>query len=88
MRNSYNHPNTDKNKRETKDQPYHLGVPMTREQKKRVCLTCGKRFLSKFPHNRICAHCNMINNTIIAEEHSVTIRSEDLAENHYEMSRE
>lgn len=41
-------------------------------KKKRLCLKCGKKFLSERPYNRICEKCSLINNRIALKTHSVS----------------
>ncbi len=33
-------------------------------KKKRLCLKCGKNFLSENPYNRICGNCSLTNKRI------------------------
>ena len=40
--------------------------------KERLCLKCGKKFLSKRPSNRICEKCSLINQRIALKLHSVS----------------
>ena len=53
--------------KELKDKPNNFNTPVGRLQKKRLCLKCGKKFLSKGPHNRICITCCLINERIRTE---------------------
>ena len=78
MRNTYNNLNAKKKEGEIKGSPYHFRAPVSREHKKRLCLTCGKRFLSKCPHNRICVNCSLDNQTIRADVYSVSFGLEEL----------
>ncbi len=36
------------------------GTVKTELKKKRICLKCGKKFLSKGPYNRLCEKCGVI----------------------------
>ena len=48
-------------------------------QNKRLCLKCGKKFLSEGPHNRICVKCGLINDRIIiVGTYSVSLRFSDV----------
>ncbi|MDR4498391.1 MAG: hypothetical protein MRK02_10795 [Candidatus Scalindua sp.] len=79
MRNTHNNLNAKKKEGEIKGKPYHFQVPPeTGEHNKRLCLTCGKRFNSKNPHNRICVNCSLNNEAVRAEEYSVSFKSEDV----------
>ncbi len=64
--------------KELKDKPNNFNTPVGRLQKKRLCLKCGKEFLSKGPHNRICVKCGLINNRIIVGAYSVSLRFSDV----------
>ncbi len=47
--------------KELKDKPNNFNIPVSRQEKERLCLKCGKNFLSNGPHNRICVKCGLIN---------------------------
>ncbi len=59
--------------KELKGKPDNFNTPMGRLQKKRLCLKCGKKFLSKWHHNRICVKCSLINERISAGTYSVSL---------------
>jgi len=40
----------------------------------RACLSCGKRFLSEGPWNRICTHCTERNASVSARAYSTSMR--------------
>ncbi len=65
--------------KELKDKPDNFNTSVGRLQKKRLCLKCGKIFLSKGPHNRICVKCGLINDRIIVVgTYSVSLRFSDV----------
>lgn len=37
-------------------------------KKKRVCLKCGEKFLSKSPYNRVCDKCASMNERLSSNE--------------------
>jgi rRNA maturation endonuclease Nob1 len=39
--------------------------------KKRLCLKCGKRFLSKGPYNRVCERCGLLNERMATSTYSI-----------------
>ena len=41
-------------------------------KKKRLCLKCGKKFLSECAYNRICEECSLTNERIALRTHSVS----------------
>jgi len=41
-------------------------------KKKRLCLKCGKKFLSECSYNRICEECSLTNERIALRTHSVS----------------
>ncbi len=40
-------------------------------KKKRACLKCGQKFLSKGPYNRICDKCSVSNERVASSAYSV-----------------
>ncbi len=79
MRNTSSCLSSNIEEKELKDKPNNFNTPVGRLQKKRLCLKCGKKFLSKGPHNRICIKCCLINERIIiVRTHSVSLRSSDV----------
>ena len=64
--------------KELKDKPDNFNTPVDRLQNKRLCLKCGKKFLSEGPHNRICVKCGLINDRIIVVTYSVSLRFSDV----------
>ncbi len=40
-------------------------------KKKRACLKCGQKFLSKGPYNRICEKCGLSNERVASSAYSV-----------------
>ncbi len=65
MRNTSSCLSSNIEEKELKDKPDNFNTPVGRLQKKRLCLKCGKKFLSEGPHNRICVKCGLINDRII-----------------------
>lgn len=49
------------------------------DKKKRLCLKCGKKFLSKGPYNRICEKCGMMNERIASSSYSISSKPSDEA---------
>ncbi len=41
------------------------------KKKKRTCLKCGDKFLSKGPYNRICDKCSLSNERVASSAYSV-----------------
>ncbi len=44
-------------------------------KKKRACLKCGQRFLSKGPYNRLCEKCSLSNERVASSAYSVGNRA-------------
>ena len=64
MRNYSGRTSTNIEENELKDKPDNFNTPVNRLHKKRLCLKCGKRFLSQGHHNRICVTCGLSNERI------------------------
>ncbi len=78
MRNTSSCSSSNIEEKELKDKPNNFNTWVGRLQKKRLCLKCGKKFLSKGPHNRICVKCGLINDRIIVVTYSVSLRFSDV----------
>ncbi len=71
MRNTSGSLNTKKKMKTLKDNPKSYASPKIKAAKKRLCLKCGKKFLSKGRYNRICEKCGMTNERIATNTYSV-----------------
>ncbi len=71
MRNTSGSLNTKRKKKMLKDKPRSYASPKVKTAKKRLCLKCGKIFLSKGRYNRICEKCGMTNERIATNTYSV-----------------
>lgn len=62
------------NRKKMKLRDAHKGCNTTKIglKKKRVCLKCGKQFLSKGPYNRICDKCCLMNERVASSTYSVS----------------
>ena len=79
MRNTSSYLSSNIQEKELKDKPNNFNTPVGRLQNKRLWLKCGKKFLSKGPHNRICVKCDLINDRIgIVGTYSVSSRFSDV----------
>ncbi len=52
-------------------------IPRVRSKKKRLCLKCGKKFLSKGPYNRVCERCGLLNERMATSTYSIGNTSPD-----------
>ncbi len=57
--------------REKKGLRENPNISRARLQKKRLCLKCGKKFLSKGLYNRICERCSLLNERMATGTYSV-----------------
>ncbi|KKK55668.1 hypothetical protein LCGC14_3072240 [marine sediment metagenome] len=78
MKNNPGCSSTNIEENELKDKSDNFNTPVNRLYKKRLCLKCGKKFLSEGPHNRICVKCGLINVRIIVGTYSVSLRFSDV----------
>ena len=46
-------------------------ITRVRSKKKRLCLKCGKRFLSKGLYNRVCERCGLLNERMATSTYSI-----------------
>ncbi len=44
-------------------------------KKKRACLKCGQKFLSKGPYNRLCDKCSLSNERVASSSYSLGNRA-------------
>ena len=70
---SYLKPN--RKKMRLRDAPKGFSTTKTGLKKKRVCLKCGKQFLSKGAYNRICDKCGLMNERVASSSYSVSEKS-------------
>ncbi|HDY66629.1 MAG TPA: hypothetical protein ENH85_02430 [Candidatus Scalindua sp.] len=78
MRNTSSYLSSNIQEKELKDKPDNFNTWVGKLQNKRLCLKCGKKFLSEGPHNRICVKCGLINVRIIVGTYSVSLRFSDV----------
>ena len=78
MKNNPGCSSTNIEENELKDKPDNFNTPVNRLHKERLCLKCGKEFLSQGHHNRICVKCDLINNRIGAGTYFVCLRFEEI----------
>ncbi len=71
MRNASSSLNTKKKMKMLKDNPKSYTSLKVKAGKKRICLKCGEKFLSKGRYNRICEKCGMTNERIATNTYSV-----------------
>ncbi len=64
MRNNYSCLNSNRAQITSEKLPERYETDNTRLKKRRLCLKCGKKFLSIGPHNRLCEKCISINEKI------------------------
>ncbi|ODS32821.1 MAG: hypothetical protein SCARUB_02027 [Candidatus Scalindua rubra] len=77
MRKTHSYLKTNRKKRILRDAPKSCDTNKIRFKKKRLCLKCGKKFLSKGPYNRICEKCGSINERIATSTYSVSSKPSD-----------
>ncbi len=61
-----------KRKKVLKDSLKGYKTPKVKLKKKRLCLRCGKTFLSKGAYNRICEKCSLTNERVASNTYSVS----------------
>ncbi len=77
MKNTYSRLKSNRKKRVLRDTPEYCDSNKIRFKKKRLCLKCGKKFLSQGPYNRICEKCGSINERISTSTYSVSSKPSD-----------
>lgn len=80
MRNDYNRSTANIEEGETKYNPEECNITVRKREKKRSCLKCGKKFLSKGHHNRICVKCDLMNGRTGVTTYSLTLRFGEITE--------
>ncbi len=78
MKNYFGCTSTNIEENELKDKPDNFITPVNRLHKKRLCLKCGKRFLSQGSHNRICLKCGLSNEGIRTYPYALSMRITDV----------
>jgi hypothetical protein len=64
MRTAYNRSNLNLIENGERKKPGNFEKIVRKQWKNMPCLSCGKKFLSEGPYNRICAKCNLKNEKI------------------------
>ncbi len=80
MRNYPGYLSTKIEKNELKDKPDNFITLVNRLHKKRLCLKCGKRFLSQGYHNRICIKCDLSNKKTRTSSYALSIRFSNITD--------
>lgn len=72
-----------------KDSLKGFKTPKVNLKKKRLCLRCGKTFLSKGAYNRVCEKCSLTNERVASNTYSVSSipnTSSDSRKHFYELN--
>ncbi len=85
MRKNHNSLKSDGKRKTLRDTSLTCDTNKIRSKKKRLCLKCGEKFLSKRPYNRICEECSLTNERIASRTHAVS--SKPLGEEEDHISR-
>ena len=72
MRENHNSLKSDRKRKTLRDTSLTCDTNKFGSKKKRLCLKCGKKFLSECSYNRICEKCSLINEEIALRTHSVS----------------
>ncbi len=72
MRKNHNSLKSNRKIKTLKDTSLTCDTNKIRSKRKRLCLKCGEKFLSKRPYNRICEECSLTNERIALHTHSVS----------------
>ena len=72
MRRNHNSLKSDRKRKTLKYTFLTCDTNKIRSMKKRLCLKCGKKVLSKHPYNRICEECSLKNERIAFRTYSVS----------------
>ena len=73
MRKNHNRLKSDRKRKTLRDTSLSYDANKFGSKKKRLCLKCGKKFLSENPYNRICEQCSLTNEEIASNLHSVSV---------------
>ena len=60
MRKNHNSSKSDRKRKTLRDTSLTCDTNKIRSKKKRLCLKCGEKFLSKRPYKHICEECSLI----------------------------
>ncbi len=85
MRENHNSLKSDRERKTLRGTSLTCNTNKFGSKKKRLCLKCGKKFLSECSYNRICEKCSLINEEIALHTHSVS--SKPLGEEEDPISR-
>ena len=85
MRKNHNSLKSDRKRKTLRDKSLTCDSNKFGSKGKRLCLKCGKKFLSERPYNRICEKCSLINEEMAFKTHSVS--SKPLGEEEDPLSR-
>ncbi len=72
MRKNHNSLKSDKKRKTLRYTSLNCDTNKFKSKKKRLCLKCGEKFLSKRPFNRICEECSLKNERVAFRTHSVS----------------
>ncbi len=73
MRKNHNRLKSDRKRKTLRDTSLSCDTNKFGSKEKRLCLKCGKKFLSERPYNRICEKCSLINKKVALNAHSVSV---------------
>jgi hypothetical protein len=74
MKNTFSYLISNRGKKGLRENP---NISRARLRKKRLCLKCGKKFLSKGLYNRICERCSLLNERMSTSMYSISSASSD-----------
>ena len=77
MRQNHNSLKSDRKRKTLRDTSLSCDTNKIRSKKKRLCLKCEKKFLSKRASNRICEECSLINERVAFRTYSVSSKHLD-----------
>ncbi len=77
MKNNYSCLNSRSGRSDSRNVSECFDTKKTNLNKRRLCLKCGKKFLSIGPHNRLCENCISINEKIALKTFYVCSKSPD-----------
>lgn len=80
MKKTHKRLNAKRKNRETKIKSDNCDFRVSKRDKMRVCLKCGKQFSSKGPHNRICVKCDLVNLRTGTTTYSLWLRLAEVTE--------
>ncbi len=72
MRKNHNSLESDRESKTLRDPSLTCDTNKIRSKKRRLCLKCGKKFLSECSCNRICEKCSLTNEKIALHTYSVS----------------